>query len=390
MLDLSKRAGSLKPSPTLAITAKARKMKAEGIDVISFAAGEPDFNTPEPICQAAIEAIHRGETKYTASCGTPELRQAISEKLARENRVHVDPAQVVVSCGAKHSVYNAVMTLAGPGDEVILIAPYWMTYIEQVRLAGAEPVVVHTSATDGFVPSFEAIEQAVTPRTKALIFNSPCNPTGAVFPRSLIEGLGDLALKHGFWLVADEIYERLIYGREHVSVASLSPEVAAQTVTIGGVSKTYAMTGWRIGFAAAPREVAQAMSDLQDQVTSNPTTFAQAGAVAAFRMEDREVERMRAEFQARRDLIMQLLAEIDGLETPTPGGAFYVLPDMSAYFGGDDARLAAHLLESAHVAVIPGGVFEAPGHVRISYAASRDAICEGIGRIKRALASVTE
>ncbi|RYG40050.1 pyridoxal phosphate-dependent aminotransferase, partial [bacterium] len=246
-------------------------MKAEGIDVISFAAGEPDFNTPEPIIHAAIEALEAGFTKYTPSAGIKELKDVVVAKLGRENSVSVKAEQVIVSCGAKHSVYNTCQVLVNPGDEVILIAPYWMTYAEQVKLAGGVPKVIYTTAESGFVPTYDQLREAITEKTKAIIVNSPSNPTGAVLPRQTIKEIAQLALRHNFWIISDEIYERLIYGETHQSPAALSEEVAERTITIGGCSKSYSMTGWRIGFAAAPLSVAKAMSNFQDQVTSNPT-----------------------------------------------------------------------------------------------------------------------
>lgn len=381
----------LGPSPTLGITAKANAMKAEGIDVISFAAGEPDFNTPEPIIRAAEEALEHGFTKYTPSAGIKDLKDAIVAKLDRENSVRVKAEQVVVSCGAKHSVYNTCQVLVDPGDEVILIAPYWMTYAEQIKLAGGVPKVVHTTAETGFVPSYDQLREAVTEKTKAIIVNSPSNPTGAVLPRQTIKEIAQLALRHNFWIISDEIYERLSYGEPHQSFAALSQEVADRTVTINGVSKTYAMTGWRIGFAAAPPAVAKAMSNFQDQVTSNPTSFAQKGAVAAYNLPPESVEAMCAEFQARRDLIVAGLRGIEGVKIVEPKGAFYAFTDVSAFLGGEienDVALGDYLLSEAKVATIPGSVFEGPGHLRLSYAASREAIQEGVRRLGEALAKV--
>ncbi|RYG23923.1 pyridoxal phosphate-dependent aminotransferase, partial [bacterium] len=347
-LALSARAGLLKPSPTLAITAKANAMKAAGEDVVNFGAGEPDFNTPEPIVEAAVEAVRGGFTKYTPSAGIKELKEAIAAKLLRENNVKVSPDQVVVSCGAKQSVYQTMQVLLDPGDEVILIAPYWMTYAEQVRLAGGVPKVVKAPASEGFVPSIDQLKEAIGPKTKAIIVNSPSNPTGAILPRETLKQIAALALKNDFWIVTDEIYERLIYGGEsHTSIASLSSEVAERTITIGGCSKSYSMTGWRIGFAAAPTAVAKSLSNLQDQITSNPTSFAQKGATVAFNLPAESVEAMRAEFEARRDLIARLLGEIPGVKLPFPKGAFYAFPDMTAYLGGavaNDLDLATYLL----------------------------------------------
>ena len=388
-LSLSARAGLLKPSPTLAITSKAKAMQAEGIDVVSFGAGEPDFNTPEPICEAAIDAIHKGFTKYTPSAGIPELRKAVVNKFEHENGLKYTPEQVIVSCGAKHSVYNTMQVLLDPGDEVILIAPYWMTYADQVRLAGGVPVVVHTSSEAGFVPELDQLKEAISPRTKAIIVNSPSNPTGAVLPRETLKQIAALALRHSLWVVADEIYEHLLYGGEkHVSIASLGTDIFNQTITINGCSKSYAMTGWRIGYAAAPLPIAKAMSNFQDQVTSNPTSFVQKGAVAALNLPPSSIEAMRAEFEARRDLIHGLLTAIPGIKMPSPKGAFYAFPDVSAYLNGDlksDVDLATFLLDEAKVATVPGSVFEGSGHIRLSYATSRADIEKGVARIAEAL-----
>ncbi|MFZ4507649.1 MAG: pyridoxal phosphate-dependent aminotransferase [Fimbriimonas sp.] len=388
LLRLSARASLLKPSPTLGITAKANALKAEGIDVISFGAGEPDFNTPEPINRAAIEALEAGFTKYTPSAGIPDLKKAVTEKLIRENGLTYTPDQIIISCGAKHSVYNAFQVLIDPGDEVILIAPYWMTYADQIRLAGGTPVVIYTTAETGFVPTLDQLREAITPKTRAILVNSPSNPTGAVLPRQTLKEIGTLALRHGFWIIADEIYERLVYGVEAPSIAGLGKEVYEQTITIGGCSKTYAMTGWRIGFAAAPLPIAKAMSNLQDQVTSNPTSFAQKGAAVAFRMGPESIEAMRSEFEARRDLISGLLNAIPGVQMPLPLGAFYAFPNVQSYLGdrfASDSDLATYLLEEARVATVPGSVFEGPGHLRLSYAASRENIERGVERIGNAL-----
>jgi aspartate aminotransferase len=362
-------------------------MRVEGIDVISLAAGEPDFPTPEPICDAAVDALRAGFTKYTPTPGVPELRRVISDKLWSENSVRAAPEQIVVSSGAKQSLFNSCSVLLDPGDEVILIAPYWMTYADQVRLAGGEPVVVRTTAESGFVPTNDDLKAAVTPRTRAIIINSPCNPSGAVFPRQTLKEIAALAIRHDLWVISDEIYEKLIYGVEHVSMGSLGSEIAERTITIGGCSKSFAMTGWRIGFAAAPIPVAKAMSNFQDQVTSSANSFAQKGAIKAFSMGDASVEDMRCEYDRRRNLVVELLREIPDVKVNLPKGAFYVLPDVSAYIGGriaDDLAMAEHLLDEAKVATVPGSVFEADGHLRLSYAASRENLKAGIGRIAEA------
>ncbi|MFI5387608.1 MAG: pyridoxal phosphate-dependent aminotransferase [Fimbriimonadales bacterium] len=388
-LTLSARAGQLKPSPTLGISARAQAMRAEGIDVISLAAGEPDFPTPALVCEAAIAALNSGFTKYTPTPGVPELRKVIAEKLSRENQVRAAAENVVVSSGAKQSLFNACNVILDPGDEVILIAPYWMTYAEQVRLAGGEPVKVQTSAESDFVPSFDQLRDAVTPRTKAIIINSPANPTGAVYPRQTLKEIASLAIRHDLWVISDEIYEKLIYGGvEHVSIGSLGTDIAERTITIGGCSKTYAMTGWRIGFAAAPVPVAKAMSNFQDQVTSSANSFAQKGAIRAFQLDGAPVETMRAEYEARRDLVVGLLRDIPGVTINLPHGAFYVMPDVTTYLVGriaNDLELAEYLLDEAKVATVPGSVFEGHGHIRLSYAASRENLKAGVKRISDAL-----
>lgn len=367
-------------------------MKAEGVDVISFGAGEPDFDTPEPISNAAIEAIQKGFTKYTPTSGIPELKGAAAEKLFRENGIKVSPDQIVVSSGAKQSLYNALMCLVDPGDEVILIAPYWMTYAEQVRLAGGIPVAVRTQIENGFLPDPNDIKSAITNKTRAIILNTPSNPTGAVFPRELIKEIVALAIRNGLWMICDEIYEKLIYdGEKHVSPASLGEDALSRTITVQGCSKSFAMTGWRIGYSAAPMPIAKAMSNLQDQVTSCPTSFAQKGAIAALKLGPETVEKMRTEFQSRRDLLIRKLREIPNVSVPVPKGAFYALPDVSAYLGAkiqDDAALASFLLEQVHVATVPGSVFEGPGHIRLSYATSRENIERGVDRIAEALQSI--
>ena len=364
-------------------------MKAAGEDLVSFAAGEPDFNTPDSIIDAAVAAMRGGFTKYTPTAGIKELKEAIAGKLLRENGVKVSPDGIVVGCGAKQSLYETFQVILDPGDEVIIIAPYWMTHAEQVRLAGGVPKIVKTSMERGFVPEYEQLKEAVGPRTKAILVNSPSNPTGAVLPRDTLKEIAALALRHELWIVTDEIYERLVYGEAtHTSIASLGAEIAERTITIGGCSKSYAMTGWRIGFAAAPPPVAKAMSNLQDQITSNPTSFAQKGAAVAFDLPAEAVEAMRAEFEARRDLIVRLLGDIPKVGIVEPKGAFYAFPDVSAFMGGDDMALATYLLEEAKVAVIPGSVFEGEGHIRLTYACSRGDIERGVARIGEALSKI--
>jgi aspartate aminotransferase len=389
--ELGSRAGIARPSPTLAITAKATALRGAGADIISFGAGEPDFNTPEHVCDAAIEAIRDGFTKYTPSTGIADLKAAVCHKLERENGVRYEPNQIVVSCGAKHSLFNALWVTLNPGDEVILFAPYWMTYLDQVKLCGGVPIVVHTDAADGFVPSLDAIKEKITPRTKAILVNSPSNPTGAMFPRQTIKEIAALAIRHDLWILTDEIYEQLVYEGASQSVPALGKEVQDRTIWIGGCSKTYSMTGWRIGFMAAPAQITKAVGCLQDQVTSNPTSFAQRGAVAALELDPAIVAKMRTEFHERRDIALAELAKIPGLVVPKPKGAFYLFFGVQAYLGGKcatDADLAEYLLEDAHVALVPGSVFEGPGFLRLSYTASKDDIVRGIGRMADALARI--
>jgi len=387
---LSERVSLLKPSPTLALTAKVAELRKCGEDIISFGAGEPDFGTPRPICEAGIQAIRDGHTRYTASAGIPELRSAIADKLAKENGVRVTPEQVIVSSGAKQSVYNALMTLCNPADEVILIAPYWMTYRDQVLLAQATPVVVKTSVETGYVPSIDDLTSAISPKTKAIIINSPSNPSGAVLPRQTLKEIAVLALRHDFHVISDEIYEKMTYGAEHISIASLGSEIAERTVTVNGVSKAFAMTGWRIGYAAAPLQIAKGMSALQDQVTSNPASISQYASLAALKMPLEPVRAMVEEFECRRELILSELAKIPKLRCAKPGGAFYAFPDVRAYLNGrTDLDLAAHLLEEHGVACVPGSVFEGDGHLRLTYALDRPQIVEGVRRISEGLQSLT-
>jgi aspartate aminotransferase len=388
---LSQRVAGLKPSPTLSLTAKVAELKKQGQDIVSFGAGEPDFGTPEEVCDAGIEAIRGGKTRYTAGSGIPELRAAIAEKLEAENRVKVAPTQVVVSCGAKHSVFNALMTLCDPGDEVVLFAPYWMTYRDQVYLAGGRAKVVYTDRAGGYLPDPEAFEDAITPQTKAVIINSPSNPTGTVMPRKTFERIAEISVERNLYVISDEIYEKLIYdGQDHVSIASLDPEIAKRTVTVNGVSKSHAMTGWRIGYAAAAPEIARGMSALQDQVTSNPTSISQYAALVALTMPCAKIEANCKDFQARRDLILGELAKVPHVECIRPHGAFYAFADISSYCDAsrDDLAISLTLLENFNVACVPGSVFEGPGHLRLTYALSRDDIVEGVRRIAEGLKSL--
>lgn len=394
-MRLTDRALNISPSATLAIDARAKALAAAGEKVVNFGAGEPDFDTPEHIKAAAVEALARGETKYTPAAGTERLRRAVAAKLQRENNLAYSPAQIVISCGAKHSLYNALQVLCQEGDEVILPVPYWVSYAEQIKLAGAVPVPV---AAGGFKLTPGLLSRACSPRTRLIIINSPGNPTGAVYSREELAALAAVIVERNLSAVSDEVYEKMVYdGREHVSLAALGPEIMARTVTVNGVSKAYAMTGWRIGYAAAPPAVARAMADLQSHTTSNPTSIAQAAAVAALEGDQEPVARMVAAFAARRDLMLELVRAVPGLECQTPGGAFYLFVSVSSYFGRTlagrkitcAADLAVILLEEARVAVVPGEAFGDPGYIRLSYATSTAMIEEGMQRLAALLAAAS-
>lgn len=396
---LSERARNCAPSPTLAITAKANQMKADGLDVIAFGAGEPDFDTPDFIKQAAKDALDKGYTKYTPSAGIPALKKAICEKLERDNGLTYGPANVIVSCGGKHALYNVFQALCGPGDEAVIPSPYWVSYPEQAKLAGATPVIIETTDATGFVPSVEQIRAAITPRTKVFVLNSPSNPTGAMWPRATVEALAALAVEHGFFVISDEIYEKIMYdGNTPLSIGSLGADVKKQTITVNGMSKAYSMTGWRIGYAAADNmEIISAMGRIQDSVTSNPTSIAQYAAVAALTGPQDFMTEWVAEFDKRRRVIVAGLNAMPGVTCVNPQGAFYAFPNLSGLLGkhtpegkalqsGDD--VADYLLQSVQVAVVPGGGFGAPNYVRLSYATSMDAIKSGLQRIGDAFAKL--
>ena len=395
---ISERARRTNPSPTLAITAKAKQMKKDGIDVISFGAGEPDFDTPQNVKDAAIKALQAGVTKYTDSSGTPEVKQAICAKLKRDNGLDYTPSQIIVSNGAKHSIYNAVLALCNPGDEVIIPAPYWVSYPEMVKLADGIPVYVRTDESTGFRMTPEMLKSAVTPKTKILILNSPSNPTGAVYNRSEIEEIAGIAVEKGFYVISDEIYEKVIYdGNEHVSIASFGDEIKKLTITVNGLSKSHSMTGWRVGYVAAEQEIVSAMTRIQDNSTSNPVSFVQNGAIEALSGPQDFVSMMVREFDARRKVIVDGLNAIPGIVCPNPGGAFYVFPNFSALIGkscGDwkitgSESFADYLLNGdAKVAVIPGSGFGADQNIRLSYATSMGNIEKGIERIATAVSAL--
>jgi aspartate aminotransferase len=394
-LHLTARVRGIKPSPTLSMAAEAAALRAEGRDIIDLSAGEPDFETPEHIKAAARDALARGLTKYTAVGGTPELKDAIREKLRRENGLTYTRAEVMASCGGKHVLYNAFQALFDEGDEVIVPAPYWVSYPDMLTLAGATTRVVETTPEQGFRMSVAQLEAACGARTKGLVLNSPSNPTGAVYSSDEVRAIGEVALRRGLIVFTDDIYEHIA---EHPieNIGALVPELRPHLLVVNSVSKTYSMTGWRIGYVAAPAEVVAAMTALQSQSTSNPTSIAQAAAVAALTGPQECVGAMAREFLARRDLVIACLGAIPGVRTTVPGGAFYVFPDVSAVFGrrGPDGIVASahdlstYLLRHANVATVPGEGFGAPRHIRLSYAAPRQVLEEGIKRIGDALAQL--
>ena len=382
-MDLSSHAVQLTPSLTLAIDSKAKAMRAEGIDVCGFGAGEPDFDTPEHIKEAAIKALQEGFTKYTPSAGLPELRTAISEKYAADNNIDYKPSQVIVSNGAKQSCYNAILACCEPGDEVIIPAPYWLSYPDMVRLVGAEPVIVQTKASNSYKMTAEEFENAMTPRTKMVIINSPGNPTGSVYTREELEALVEVALTEDIFILSDEIYEKLIYDdASHVSVASLSKEAYDLTITVNGFSKASAMTGWRLGYLGAPEAIAKVIDSLQSHSTSGPNSFAQKGAVAALKGSQQCVTDMRDEFNVRREYMYERLAAIPNLSAVKPLGAFYMLADISK-FGLSSTNFADRLLSKAEVAVVPGVAFGDDKTVRLSYATDLETIKTGLDRIEQ-------
>ena len=381
-MQLATRVQELTPSLTLAIDSKAKALKAEGVDVCSFGAGEPDMDTPDHIKAAAIEALQNGFTKYTPSSGTPELRQAISEKFKADNNLDYKPHQVIVSNGAKQSCFNAIAAVCDPGDEVIIPAPYWLSYPEMARLAGADPVVVQTTEETAWKITPKAFENAMTPRTKMIILNSPGNPTGSVYTKDELRALSEIAAEEDIYILSDEIYEKLTYeGAEHVSIASLTPEAYDLTITVNGFSKAYAMTGWRLGYLGAPEPIAKAIDSMQSHSTSNPCSFAQKGALAALKGDQQCVADMRDEFDVRRQYMVERINAIAGLSAVNPRGAFYVLVNVSS-LGLKSQNFADRLLSKANVAVVPGIAFGDDRTIRLSYATSLDVIKTGLDRIE--------
>ena len=391
---LSSRAKSLKPSPTLAINAKAKSMQAQGIHVISFGAGEPDFDTPENIKQAAKKAIDDGFTKYTPVGGIDDLKDAIIKKFQRDNKLTYKRSEIIVSCGGKHSFYNLAQAIFDQGDEVIVPAPYWVSYPPMVALAGGSPVIVETIERNEFKITPDELKKAITPKTKALILNSPSNPTGSAYTKKELENIAEIAISKNFFVISDEIYEKIVYdGFEFKSIASLSDEIKKRTIIVHGVAKTYAMTGWRIGYTAGSEEIISAMNNIQSQSTSNPTSISQKASVEALIGPQSEVDKMVSAFAQRRNYIVDRLNKIPGVSCYRPVGSFYVFPNFSSYYGKsyqgkkieNSTHLADFFLDVARVAVVPGIEFGADPFERLSYATSMEDIKEGVNRIEESL-----
>jgi aspartate aminotransferase len=394
MSILSNRAKSLKPSPTLAINAKAKAMQAQGIRVISFGAGEPDFDTPENIKQAAKKALDEGFTKYTPVGGIDELKDAIIQKFQRDNGLSYKRSEILVSCGGKHSFYNLSQAIFDQGDEVIIPAPYWVSYPPMVELANATPVILETTEKNQFKITSEDLKKAITSKTKAVVLNSPSNPTGSAYTKKDLEKIAELAISRNFLVISDEIYEKIVYDDfKFTSIASLSEEIKKRTIIVHGVAKTYAMTGWRIGYAAGAEEIISAMNNIQSQSTSNPTSIAQKASVEALIGPQDQVEKMVSAFGQRRNYIVDRLDKMSGVSCYKPVGAFYVFPNFSSYYGKayeakkieNSTHLADFLLNEAKVAVVPGVEFGADAFERLSYATSMENIKEGLDRIEEGL-----
>jgi len=396
-MRLAERTKAIKPSPTLSMNAKAAALKAAGEDITNFGVGEPDFDTPDNIKEAAIRAIREGFTKYTAVGGIDELKQAIIEKFRTDNGLEYQKDEILVSCGAKHSLYNIAEALFGPGDEVIIPAPYWVTYPDQVLLNDAVPVIVETDARNSFMIDPDRLKAKLNSRTKALILNTPSNPTGLAYDRESLEKIAELAVQHDFYIISDEIYEKLVYeGFSHRSIASLGEEIKQRCIVVNGLSKSHSMTGWRIGFTAGPKDITKAMTNIQSQSTSNPTSIAQKAAVEALTGPQDFLPVMLSEFDKRRRYMVERLNGMEGVSCKTPVGAFYAFPDISSCFGkkwngtpvNDSLELSTYLLEQGKVALVPGSAFGDDNYIRLSYATSMDNIKKGLDRIEAALAAL--
>ncbi|MCD6361121.1 MAG: pyridoxal phosphate-dependent aminotransferase [Armatimonadetes bacterium] len=394
-MKIAARMSRISPSATMAMKVRADELKAQGKDVLSFAVGEPDFPTPDNVLRAAEQAMAAGATKYTAASGTTELKQAICDATVRDIGVQYEPANVIVSCGAKHSLLNIFQTLVDPGDEVVVIAPYWVTYPDQIRYSEGEPVVITTSGENDFQPDLDQVRDAVTDRTVAMVINSPCNPSGAVYRPEIIEGLADIAVEKQIALISDEIYKHIIFdGVRHVSPASLSEDARARTLIVDGVAKTYAMTGWRIGWFIGDPDVVKAAGRFQGQATSNPNSIAQEATIEALTGPQESVEEMRAEFERRRDYVIERLSAMPGVKCSRPTGAFYAFPDVSEHYtrglgGGkvtDSSTMCEYLLDEALISMVPGAAFGADDYIRLSFACSMEQLEDGLNRLEKALA----
>lgn len=391
-MKISKLVSKIPGSPTLALSAKVNELKAKGKDVIGFTAGEPDFDTPENIKNSAIEALKRGSTKYTPVGGTPKLKEAICSKIKKDYSLDISPENVIVSCGAKHSLYNLFLTIFEEGDEVICPGPYWVSYPPMLEMTGATPVTIDTRSTKMKLHA-DMVAEVITKRTRGIIINSPSNPTGMVIEKKELEKIAELCVEHDITIISDDIYRKLIYdGLTFFSVAMISPEVAKRTFIIDGASKSYSMTGWRIGYCVGDSKVIKAMERLQSQSTSNPTSFAQDGAITSLMNDQSQIiaEDRRKIFEKRRDLIVAKLREIPGIDIIPPNGTFYAFPSIDGYMErfGNATAFSEYLIENALVALVPGGEFGAPNHVRFSFATSEDNITRGVERIKEALSSL--
>ena len=393
-MNLSDRIKAIKPSATLTLSSKAKALKAQGLDVVDLSTGEPDFDTPEIAKRAARQAIREGFTKYTTTSGIEELKTAIAEKLQNENGLIYDTSQIIVSCGAKHTLYNIAQVLFGPGDEVMIPSPYWVTFPDQVRLSGATPIFIKTNEQDGFQIHPEAFKAHLTRKTKAIILNSPCNPTGSAYDKKTLEEVADIVIAQGLYVISDEIYEPFVYdGFRHTSIAAISQAIQQRTLLVNGISKAYAMTGWRIGYAAGSKEIITAMNTLQSQSTSNPTSISQKSAVTALKKGKSFTKIMVIEFDRRRRYIVERLNKLPGFSCTLPRGAFYAFPNISNLYGkyyrdktlSNSTDVAEFFLEEAKVVVVPGDPFGAPDHIRISYAASIDELAKALDRIQAVL-----
>lgn len=396
-MKLSARANRIQPSATLAITAKEKALKAQGVDVVGFGAGEPDFDSPDYVKEAAVEAIKKGYTKYTPVGGIDQLKDAIIERMKQDYGFGYEKAELVVSCGAKHTLFNLTQAIIESGDEVIIPAPYWVSYPEQVTFAEGTPVILETREEDGFRIDPDELKKLITPKTKALVLNYPSNPTGVTYSEAELRAIVDVAMAAGITIISDEIYDKIIYdGAKHTPVASLGEDVKKATILVNGASKTYSMTGWRIGFAAGDKDVIKAMANIQGQSTSNPTSIAQWAAVSAYASPQDLITQRTAEFEKRKNYIVDRLNSIPGIKCVSPKGAFYAFPNVSACYGksfngkaiGSSLDFTGFLLDEAKVAVVPGDSFGADSNVRISFATSMENIVKGMDRIEEAVAKL--